>query len=127
MDLKNRVIVVTGAASGIGKALVERFAKEAPKHVVAADLVPGPGIVPCDVSREEDIQRVIRETEAAHGPIDLFVSNAGILPINPSFEDAASSPDADWQAIKLEHSVVERDMRIETGARSRHHIAGNGL
>lgn len=97
MDLNGKVIVVTGAAGGIGKALVERFAKESPKAVVGADLNARPGVVACDVSREDEIQRLVAEVEAQHGAIDLFASNAGILLPNPSFDNAASSSDADWQ------------------------------
>lgn len=88
MQVEGRIVVVTGAASGIGKALAERFHKEGAKLVVCADL-DGPGAeataasvdglaVTTDVSREEDIAALIEQVETDHGPIDLFCSNAGI-------------------------------------------------
>jgi NAD(P)-dependent dehydrogenase (short-subunit alcohol dehydrogenase family) len=88
MQIRDKIIVVTGAASGIGKALAERFAKEGAKLVVCSDL-NGDGAaatakdiggisVKTDVSKEEDIQHLIDTVEKNHGPIDLFFSNAGI-------------------------------------------------
>ncbi len=88
MDLKDRLIVVTGAASGIGKALAHRFKAEGARLVVCADLnregvltvaqgVSGPGYE-VNVAREEDIAGLIEAVERDFGPIDLFCSNAGI-------------------------------------------------
>jgi NAD(P)-dependent dehydrogenase (short-subunit alcohol dehydrogenase family) len=88
VQLKDRIIVVTGAASGIGRALAHRFHAEGAKRVVCADLneagvretaaaVGGPAFV-TNVAREDDIKTLIERTEAEHGPIDLFCSNAGI-------------------------------------------------
>ncbi len=88
MNLSDRIIVVTGAASGIGEALAHRFKAEGAKTIVCADrdadgaervaTAVGGIAIPTDVSKEGDIQRLIETVEAEHGPIDLFCSNAGI-------------------------------------------------
>jgi NAD(P)-dependent dehydrogenase (short-subunit alcohol dehydrogenase family) len=109
MQIKGRVTVVTGGASGIGRALCRRFAAEGARGVVVADL-DGAGAeavareigglaVATDVSREADIQRLVEKATAAHGPIDLFCSNAGIG-AGAGLGDGASgpfAPDQDWQ------------------------------
>lgn len=96
MKLAGKIAVVTGAAQGIGAALAARFAQEGAKAVVAADIKEGPGIVPCDVSREEDILRLIDDTEAKFGPIDLFCSNAGIAVLDPDWDNPGSASDEGW-------------------------------
>jgi NAD(P)-dependent dehydrogenase (short-subunit alcohol dehydrogenase family) len=116
MKLEGKVVVVTGGASGIGKALVERFHREGAAHIVVADLnLPaaetvaasiGGTAVRCDCTREEDIQRLVEETEAKAGPIDLFCSNAGIADIDPDPENAASSPDAIWERAWKIHTMA---------------------
>lgn len=104
MDLKDRIIVVTGAASGIGRSLAQRFAKEGAKLVVCSDRneegvrataqeVGGVAFV-TDVSREADIQHLIETVEKDHGPIDLFFSNAGI-----GVGGGAETSDDRWQRI----------------------------
>lgn len=104
MDLKDKIIVVTGAASGIGKAFCERFAREGAKLVVCADIDEagakataescGGVAMRCDVGREADIAALIETVEADHGPIDLFCSNAGIaIPGGPEVSDE------DWDRI----------------------------
>jgi NAD(P)-dependent dehydrogenase (short-subunit alcohol dehydrogenase family) len=88
MQLKDRIIVVTGAASGIGRALAQRFAKEGAKRVVCADL-NGAGAkavasevggvsFETNVAKEGEIRELIEQVESEQGPIDLFCSNAGI-------------------------------------------------
>ncbi|HEY1708067.1 MAG TPA: SDR family oxidoreductase [Rhizomicrobium sp.] len=88
MEIRNRIVVVTGAASGIGRELARRFAKEGAKLVVCsdrngegakavADEIGGIAFT-TDVGKEEDIQHLIETVERDHGPIDLFCSNAGI-------------------------------------------------
>ncbi|MDX1491486.1 MAG: SDR family oxidoreductase [Pseudohongiellaceae bacterium] len=93
MKIKDKVVVVTGGASGIGKSLCERFAKEGAKAIVVSDIdaagveavteqiatqTQALGVV-TDVSKESDVQELVAKTIEAFGPIDLFCSNAGIF------------------------------------------------
>jgi NAD(P)-dependent dehydrogenase (short-subunit alcohol dehydrogenase family) len=96
VKLPGKIVVVTGAARGIGAALCRRFAREGAKAVVGADLDAGGGVVRCDVSREDDILRLIGDTETRHGPIDLFCSNAGIAVLDPDWDNPASAADDGW-------------------------------
>lgn len=91
MEIRDRIAVVTGGASGIGRAMAERFHKEGARHVVVADLdeqgarsvagtIGGTG-VGIDVSDEPAVRDLVQRTERAHGGIDLFVSNAGYVTI----------------------------------------------
>lgn len=89
---RGRVVLVTGAGSGIGRATALAFAREgaavAAVDVSAekADAVAGEAnaaggraiSLACDVSRAADCERAVRETEAALGPLDVLVNNAGI-------------------------------------------------
>src|SRR5476649_1246856 len=88
MEIRDRIVVVTGAASGIGRALAQRFAKEGAKKVICSDInaegvktvadqIGGRAFV-TNVGKEADIQSMIETVEAEEGPIDLFCSNAGI-------------------------------------------------
>ncbi len=102
MDVKDKIIVVTGAASGIGRALVVRFKAEGAKQIVAVDInlagaqetaaMVGCLAMSADVAVEADIQRVIEDTESQVGPIDLFCSNAGV-----GMGENLSSPNNQWQ------------------------------
>ncbi|WP_299165652.1 SDR family oxidoreductase [uncultured Tateyamaria sp.] len=104
MDLKDKTIVVTGAASGIGRALCEAFAAEGAKRIICADLdAEGARIVSqeinglpyaVDVSNEDEIATLVETIENEHGPIDLFCSNAGVL-----VEGGVETPDAEWQRL----------------------------
>ena len=88
MKLEGKVAVVTGGASGIGRALARRFDAEGAKAVAVADVQTealeavaqeiGGLAVTCDVSKESDIKELVKRTEDELGPIDVFCSNAGI-------------------------------------------------
>lgn len=89
MEVTGKVVVVTGGASGIGRALARRFAAEGAAGVVVSD-VDGDGAshvanevggvaVATDVSDEAAVAALVSRAEEAYGPIDLFCSNAGIF------------------------------------------------
>ena len=87
VELEDAVVVVTGGASGIGRALAERFLAEGARAVVISDVSPhlhavadeiGAHAVPCDVAVEAQVLALVDHVEAEHGPIDLFCANAGI-------------------------------------------------
>ena len=108
MEIAGKVVVITGAGSGIGRELALRAHREGATHVAVADLnevaasetAAAIGATArayrCDVSREADIQHLVRETEASAGGIGLFCSNAGIISIDPDFNNAGSAPDESW-------------------------------
>jgi NAD(P)-dependent dehydrogenase (short-subunit alcohol dehydrogenase family) len=104
MELKDKIIVVTGGASGIGREMCRRFAREGAKKVIVADL-NGEGAaavaaefgghsMAVDVRNESEIIELINSTETQFGPIDLFCSNAGIG-IGKNIDE----PDEVWQTI----------------------------
>lgn len=107
MKVAGKVVVVTGGANGIGQALAELFHREGAAKVVVADLegaraktvadAIGGASFACDVAKENDILRVIDETEKQFGPIDLFCSNAGIgAGFDMMSENAGGTSDEPW-------------------------------
>ena len=107
MHVKDKVIVVTGGANGIGAAMCRRFKQEGAGGVAVVDLdlesaqkvaaeIDGLALK-ADVSIESDIINVVQKTQEKFGPIDLFCSNAGV-----AFQDepggmATSCPNDKWQ------------------------------
>jgi pyridoxal 4-dehydrogenase len=89
--LENRVAIVTGAAQGIGKAIADKLAEEG-AAVVVADLngpgaeraaPPGGAGLQVDVSSEEQVKRMVEETVARFGKLDVLVNDAAIVPFTP--------------------------------------------
>lgn len=101
MNLAGRVVVVTGGANGIGRALCRRFAAEGARAVVAADVDIGAAervarevggvAIRTDVARQADVERLVTQVGEQFGPIDLFCSNAGII-----VDGDERTPEADW-------------------------------
>lgn len=98
MKVAGKHVVVTGAASGIGASLAQRFEREG-AIVVGADLrtdgIPVADAVVCDVAQSEQLLTLIDGAEERNGPIDLFCSNAGIL----GGFGALDLSDEDWQQV----------------------------
>lgn len=104
MRVQDKIVVVTGGASGIGRAMARRFAAEGAAHVAVADMNEdgakalaeeiGGSFRKVDVSVEEQVVALIDETESNAGPIDLFCSNAGI-----GGGQGLDSTDEQWQRI----------------------------
>jgi NAD(P)-dependent dehydrogenase (short-subunit alcohol dehydrogenase family) len=92
--LAGKVAIVTGAASGIGKATVDLFRSEG-ATVVGADVSDGAD-VRADAGSEEDVKRLIEETAAKHGGIDIFFANAGV---SGGWATIAEQSAADWAEI----------------------------
>jgi NAD(P)-dependent dehydrogenase (short-subunit alcohol dehydrogenase family) len=95
MRLENKIAIVTGAASGIGKATAELFAAEGAR-VIAADVTASQDVIGADAGREEDVRDLVGIAVREHGGLDVFFANAGISGgLASIFEQ---SPE-DWQEI----------------------------
>jgi NAD(P)-dependent dehydrogenase (short-subunit alcohol dehydrogenase family) len=106
LEVREKVIVVTGGTGGIGRALCARFVRDGARAVVISDLDAtackeladqlGSAAVgiSADVTREADVVSLVETTLAKYGPIDLFCSNAGVTA--PGTEQA---PDEDWTRL----------------------------
>jgi len=104
MELSGANVVVTGGANGIGRALCEAFARAGARRIAVVDLdlaradevakAVGGRAFRVDVASRDAVESLVREVEGEAGPIDLFVSNAGILLVG-----GPEVPTADWQRI----------------------------
>ena len=120
MDIRGKVAIVTGGASGIGAGLARRFAAEGARGIVVADVnieraqgvadeIGGNAVaIACDVSREADIQALVAETRRRFGSVDVYMSNAGILgrPGGIELEDALW--DKMWEVHGMAHIWAAR-------------------
>jgi NAD(P)-dependent dehydrogenase (short-subunit alcohol dehydrogenase family) len=106
MQIAGKVIVVTGGANGIGRALCERFVRDGAAAVIVADLdfdkarAAAEAIgetayaIACNVADEDQVRKLVTLTMSQHGHIDLFCSNAGV-----TVKGTEDTPDADWQRL----------------------------
>ena len=109
MQVRDKVVVVTGGANGIGKALCERFRAESAGKVVVVDLEEENARAVAaeldgdaygvDVRDEDQIAAMVADVEQRHGRIDLFCSNAGIIALDGEPWWATSAPNSTWQAM----------------------------
>jgi NAD(P)-dependent dehydrogenase (short-subunit alcohol dehydrogenase family) len=118
MELAGRHIVVTGGASGIGRACALRFADEGARVTVSDLNLEGATdtasqfdghAVPADVGREDEILALIHEAEQRQGPIDAFFSNAGIAGPSGGPPDLLDEDwDLLWRVNVMSHIWVAR-------------------
>lgn len=106
MELKNKVVVITGGTKGLGKALAFSFAKEKAQVVVCSKDEPElkemseEGIlgIYADVTKESELQNVLEITKEKFGGVDIWINNAGIWLPHTRIEDT------DWQKA---HDLME--------------------
>jgi NAD(P)-dependent dehydrogenase (short-subunit alcohol dehydrogenase family) len=131
MDIRNKVAIVTGGASGIGRSIARRFAAEGARAVVVADVNLaraqevadefGGLAVRCDVSQEADIQALVATTRQHFGQVDAYISNAGILGRMGGLDLDDALWNAMWNIHGMAHVWAARAVVPEMVAR------GNGF
>ena len=104
MKLNDKIAIVTGAGSGIGRAMAKRFIKEGARHVIIADLHAdsltslateiGARAIKTNVANEQEVIHLIRTVEQDYGQIDLLCNNAGI-----GVGGGPETANEDWQRI----------------------------
>lgn len=109
MLLRDKVMLVTGAGRGIGRALCREAVRRGAAGIVVADLdaaqakataaeCGGLGLR-CDVADAASVEAMVRAAEGHYGRIDVLVSNAGFGTQALDLDDALSTPDATWQRM----------------------------
>ncbi len=126
MKLQGKVAIVTGAASGMGKAIAEAYSKEGAKVVVSdlnlegaqtvADAIKETGAeaiaVKTNVASEEDVKNLFEATKEAFGGLDILVNNAGIM---DGVEAVGDVTDEKWELLfAVNTTAVMRTMRMAT-------------
>jgi len=133
MEVADRVVVVTGGARGIGRALARRFASAGAEIVVVADVDPdgawsvareiGGMAIRCDVSSEADVAQLVEKVNIAKGRIDIFCSNAGIA-VGGGPEAANDEWQRIWEVNVMAHVFVARHVLPGMLARKEGYVLG---
>jgi NADP-dependent 3-hydroxy acid dehydrogenase YdfG len=96
-EIKEKVVIITGASSGLGEATARRLAKNGAKLMLAArredrlkdlvaDIQKDGGVAKyqvTDISDRSEVEQLVQATKEAYGKIDVLVNNAGLMPLSP--------------------------------------------
>ncbi|HZD74811.1 MAG TPA: SDR family oxidoreductase [Actinomycetota bacterium] len=122
MEIRGKIVVVTGGANGIGAAMARRFAAEGAAGVVVADLDEAGArrvaaeaqragsqslAVRCDVGEEDQVRALVEAVLERFGQVDLFCSNAGVA-FGKGVDAAAEDWDLAWRVNVLAHVFAAR-------------------
>jgi NAD(P)-dependent dehydrogenase (short-subunit alcohol dehydrogenase family) len=123
VEVADRHVVVTGGAGGIGRALIRRLSEEGARAVVAADrdlagaqaLADDVGglAVELDAGKESSVRALIAAARKANGPIDIFISNAGVPGAMGGPEAEDESWDEAWRVNVMAHVWAARALLPE--------------
>lgn len=115
-DFKDKLVIVTGSAEGIGKAVAEKF-YQGGATVVISDIQVGKGqetagllgeratFIHCDISKQEQVNALVKNTVERFGKLDIMVNNAGINSTNPEDRVPVDKyPDETW------HKMINIDL-----------------
>jgi NAD(P)-dependent dehydrogenase (short-subunit alcohol dehydrogenase family) len=127
VELADRSVVITGAASGIGRATAERVAEERPSSLVLADVdlegaeavarATGGVAVRADVGLQEDVGALVQRAREAGRPIDVFYSNAGISGPPGGPEASDEELERTWRINVMAHIWAARALLPEMAER----------
>jgi NAD(P)-dependent dehydrogenase (short-subunit alcohol dehydrogenase family) len=114
MELKGKIVVITGASRGLGKALAERFLEEGSEVTLGARSNPQFGTwVKCDVTKEEDVANLAEATIATHGRIDIWINNAGVRIPHTSLQDVNIQRFHDMMEVNLFGTVYGAKVAVQ--------------
>ena len=133
MEVADRVVVVTGGARGIGRALARKFSAAGAEMVIVADVDAdaawsvareiGGMAIRCNVSNEIDVTHLVEKVHIAKGRIDIFCSNAGIA-VDGGPEAANSEWQRIWEVNVMAHVYVARHALPSMLARKEGYLVG---
>ncbi len=120
MKVENKVVVVTGGASGIGEALCDAFSRSGARMIVVADLdgekaaavakTVGGVAFQVDVTKEDQVAEMAAQVVETHGAIDLYCSNAGIFHMDSDPLHTTSNElwQLSWEVNVMAHVYASR-------------------
>ena len=117
MEIKNKVVVVTGGSGGIGEALAYSFIKENAKVVILLDINFDDSVsknnklisIVCDVTNEKELTRIIDEINLEFGLIDIFCSNAGLFSLGNE-QTSVEDWNKNWNLHVMSHVFVAKKL-----------------
>ena len=117
MEIKNKVVVVTGGSGGIGQALASSFINENAKVVILLDINFDNSVsknnklisIVCDVTNEKELTRIIDEINLEFGLIDIFCSNAGLFSLGNE-QTSVEDWNKNWNLHVMSHVFVAKKL-----------------